>query len=316
MAEDNAAFVAAEQALWSRFGITPTERQVVLPAGNEVRLQEVGDGPPILFIHGAAVAGSSWVLLADALEDDFRCILVDRPGCGLSDPVPGGPLTLAGRQFKRFAEAARARPSSTGSGSTPPRSLCTSLGGFFGFRAAMAATRNGSPSWSSTRGPMGTPMATVPTMMRFGSLRSDEGAHDPAPDHRAPAVRIDAQTGRPEVGPSSRAQFDDAHAGVDRLAAPQAHRHPPRSETDNNTFVSFQGEDPAFLFADDELRQLELPVLLLWGDEDPNGGRIEAEAFASRLPNVTLDVIERAGHAPWIDELAHCASRTRTFLTS
>lgn len=30
--------------------------------------------------------------MAAALEDDFRCLLIDRPGCGLSDPVPNGPL--------------------------------------------------------------------------------------------------------------------------------------------------------------------------------------------------------------------------------
>lgn len=62
-----------------------------LRAGNEVRIQEVGDGRPVIFVHGAPVASSSWVLLADALREEFRCILVDRPGCGLSDPLPNRP---------------------------------------------------------------------------------------------------------------------------------------------------------------------------------------------------------------------------------
>jgi pimeloyl-ACP methyl ester carboxylesterase len=59
-----------------------------------------------------------------------------------------------------------------------------------------------------------------------------------------------------------------------------------------------------------------MPVLLLWGDEDPNGGESVARAFASRLPNATLEVIRQAGHAPWIDELDLCADRTRAFLSS
>ena len=44
-----------------------------------------------MFVHGVTVAGSSWCQLAAALPH-FRCILLDRPGCGLSDPVPGGSL--------------------------------------------------------------------------------------------------------------------------------------------------------------------------------------------------------------------------------
>jgi pimeloyl-ACP methyl ester carboxylesterase len=80
-----------------------SERRVKLPAGHEVRVQEIGEGAPIVLIHGAAVGGSSWVLLADALKDEFRCLLVDRPGCGLSPPIPNGPLTSPA-EFKPFAE--------------------------------------------------------------------------------------------------------------------------------------------------------------------------------------------------------------------
>lgn len=57
-----------------------------------------------------------------------------------------------------------------------------------------------------------------------------------------------------------------------------------------------------------------MPALLLWGDEDPNGGVLVAEKFVARLPNAQLEVIPQAGHAPWIDELDLCAERTRSFL--
>lgn len=89
---DPSKFVEVERALWSRYGIAPTERRVRLRAGNEVRVQEIGTAPPVVFVHGVSVAGTSWLALAAALKDDFRCLLIDRPGCGLSDPVPNGPL--------------------------------------------------------------------------------------------------------------------------------------------------------------------------------------------------------------------------------
>ena len=48
-------------------------------------------GHPALFINGASNAGTSWMSLMVALEG-FRCIALDRPGCGLSDPIAGGSL--------------------------------------------------------------------------------------------------------------------------------------------------------------------------------------------------------------------------------
>ena len=307
VAKDLSKFVAAERELWSKFGITPSERRIRLPAGSEVRVQEVGDGPPIVFIHGAVVAGSSWVLLADALRDEFRCILVDRPGCGLSDPIPNGPLRSPA-DFKRFAEDLTPGVLD-GLGLDEAAIACTSMGGFFGFRAAMThphrVTRLVEYSWA-----VGTPMAKVPMMMRLGSpaLLKALMVHMPI---SAPVVKsMLKQVGMRRAVESKT--FDD-----DMLAWTVAHlKHTAtlKSETDNNTFVSLKGENPEFLFTDEELQRLQMPVLLLWGDEDTNGGRREAEAFAARLPNCSLEIVIRAGHAPWIDEIEFCAAKTRDFL--
>lgn len=307
VAKDISRFMAAEQALWSKFGITPSERRVKLPAGNEVRLQEIGEGPPIVFIHGVAVAGSSWVLLADALKDEFRCLLVDRPGCGLSDPIPNGPLrSPAG--FKRFAE--ELTPAILdGLGLDEAPLACTSMGGFFGFRAAIAhpqrITKLVEYSWA-----MGTPMAQVPMMMRLGS---------PAP-LRAIMVRlpINARAVKmmlKRVG--MKRAIESGKFDEDMVAwsvAVMRHTGTFESETDNNTFISLKGANPELLLTDEELQRVRMPVLLLWGDEDSSGGRREAETFAARLPNASLEIVEQAGHAPWIDEIGFCAAKTRDFL--
>lgn len=84
-------FRQSEQRLWESVGVEPTERQVRLRTGGIVRVQETGDGPPVLLVHAAANAGTSWMSLMAKLPE-FRCIALDRPGCGLSDPIVGGPL--------------------------------------------------------------------------------------------------------------------------------------------------------------------------------------------------------------------------------
>lgn len=307
MAKDLSRFVTAERVLWSKFDITPAERRVKLPAGNDVRVQEIGEGPPLVFIHGATVAGSSWVLLADALKDDFRCILVDRPGCGLSDPIPNGPLTSAA-EFKRFAEDLT--PTILDGLELDAAHLaCTSMGGFFGFRAAIAhphrVTKLVEYSWA-----MGTPMAKVPMMMRLASPKLLKTMMVRMPVNASAVKMMLKQVGMKRAVESGT--FDD-----DMLAwfvAIMNHTGTFKSETDNNTFISLKGQNPEFLFTDEDLQRVHMPVLLLWGDEDSNGGKPEAEKFAARLPNATLEIVEKAGHAPWIDEIGFCAAKTRDFL--
>ncbi len=99
---------SAEQRLWRTLGVTPVERSVKLArTGVTVRLQEVGAGPPVVFVHGASNAGTSWASLA-ALLGGFRCLLLDRPGCGLSDPLPQ-PLDDSARLAAFADDLARGR---------------------------------------------------------------------------------------------------------------------------------------------------------------------------------------------------------------
>ena len=65
----------------------PTERRARLDrTGLTVRIQKVGQGPAVVLVHGASNSGTSWAGLVARLGG-FRCLLLDRPGCGLSDPL-------------------------------------------------------------------------------------------------------------------------------------------------------------------------------------------------------------------------------------
>ncbi|MEM7139982.1 MAG: alpha/beta hydrolase [Actinomycetota bacterium] len=59
---------------------------------------------------------------------------------------------------------------------------------------------------------------------------------------------------------------------------------------------------------------MTMPILFLWGADDPNGGEAVARAFAPRLPDARLHVIPDAEHAPWLDDLDTCVEYTRGFL--
>ena len=72
---------AAEQRLWEQYDLTPTEH-----CNTRVGVIEVGQGQPVLFVHGSPNAAPKWAPLAAQLPD-FRCLLLDRPGCGLSELI-------------------------------------------------------------------------------------------------------------------------------------------------------------------------------------------------------------------------------------
>lgn len=80
-------FRDAERRLWALVGAAPTERRVRLDRlAVTVRVQELSEGPAIVFVHGTTSTGASWAPLVARLHG-FRCVILDRSGCGLSDPL-------------------------------------------------------------------------------------------------------------------------------------------------------------------------------------------------------------------------------------
>lgn len=60
----------------------------------QVYYEEQGSGEPLLLIMGITAPGSVWEAHADCWKEDFRCIMPDNRGVGLSDK-PEGPYTSA-----------------------------------------------------------------------------------------------------------------------------------------------------------------------------------------------------------------------------
>ena len=80
-------------------------------------------------------------------------------------------------------------------------------------------------------------------------------------------------------------------------------------------FTPIKGQNDNVLLTDELLSKLTMPVLFLWGEEDPNGGSAIAKTFAPRLPNAELVILDGAEHAPWFDDLETCVALTRGFLS-
>lgn len=63
---------------------------VVRANGLEIGYQRVGEGPPLVLVHGAAEDGRVWKPQLAALADEFTVVAWDEPGAGRSSDVPAG----------------------------------------------------------------------------------------------------------------------------------------------------------------------------------------------------------------------------------
>lgn len=66
----------------------PSSWAMNLPSadGTEIAVHRRGQGRPLVLVHGSACDSSVWARLADQLDAEFELFILDRRGCGASEP--------------------------------------------------------------------------------------------------------------------------------------------------------------------------------------------------------------------------------------
>jgi pimeloyl-ACP methyl ester carboxylesterase len=310
MARDLARFRAAEQRVWDEAGVTPEDHRVRLRTGEMLRVQESGSGAPILFVHGASNAGTSWAQLIAGLQG-YRCITLDRPGCGLSEPLRNTARRDIGA-FEAHASSILADVLDALELDTA-HVVATSFGGYFTFRGAAAHPdrfdRIVAFGWS-----VGAPMATTPFAMRLTALPGVGSVMARVPPTRGAVRAVLRQVGL--AGALDSGRFTD-------VMLDWFHSVLRDTDTLRNELAStpplispWRGQDERILLTSDLRARVTRPVLFVWGADDPNGGEAIGRRFAEPFPDVTFEALPAAGHAPWIDEPERCTALTNAFLAA
>ena len=305
---NEARFREAEQRLWTSFGVTPTEQRIRLSrVGVTVRVQEVGEGPAVVFVHGATNGGSSWAPLVARLEG-FRCVLLDRPGCGLSDPLVKG---LADMQ--RLAEFGDSLIIDVldAMGLDKAHVVATSFGGYMGLRAAAAhparIDRMVEFGWT-----IGAPIGKTPFVMRLAGIPIMARLMASVPPNKRAVRAMLRSIGLRQAIDAGRVSDEAIEWFLALLRDTDTMRN--EIKTMPRVISAIRGMNDSLLLPESLLASIRTPIYFLWGEEDLYGGPETARQFVARIPGAELELLPAAGHAPWMDNAEHAATTTSRFL--
>lgn len=300
----------AEDRVWSSFGLEPTHHDVRLPStGTTLHVTEVGDpaGPPVVFVHGTSVAAPSWVDLV-ALLPTHRCLLLDRPGCGRSEPT----RTAGVADLLHLAETLVVDVMD-GLGLDRASVLGTSYGGLFALRSAAAhperVDRLVLLAWC-----LGMPGTTAPASLRLVSV--------PGLRRLPGLVPVSPRLVRALLGGfGMRRAVADGRFGDEAIAwlvtlyrETDTLRH--EGDTAATVMSLRHGWDPGLTWSEELLAAVAAPSLLLCGDEDPFCTTADVRAVAEVMPDARAVIATEAGHAPWLDRPELCVAAIADHLAS
>jgi pimeloyl-ACP methyl ester carboxylesterase len=81
-------------------------RELQTPTGM-LRYHDVGDGPPLVFLHGSGPGVTGWRNfrgVVPSFAQGFRCLVLEFPGFGVSDDFGGHPMLTAHNAVVSFVE--------------------------------------------------------------------------------------------------------------------------------------------------------------------------------------------------------------------
>lgn len=267
--------------------------RIKLP-GAEVSYVELGEGEPIVFVHGISGSWQNWLENLPHFSRTHRAIALDLPGFGAS-PMPSWPIEMPayGRLLHDFCEKL---------GLDRDVSLVgNSMGGLVAAEAVLSAPE------------------------RFDRLVLVSAAgfiNTWLPHQRGKATSQAWDTfGRPF---GAAARFFVTHRRARYAMFRFAIRYPNRLSKEL-LWEQMASGLPCPGFADaldavieydarDRLEEIQIPVMIAWGTDDWVIPSVAAHSYQRRIPHSRLEIFERTGHVPQLERPARFNALLDNFL--
>jgi pimeloyl-ACP methyl ester carboxylesterase len=270
----------------------------------ETQLFEIGDGPPLLYVHGGLGGAYEVVPILAALAENHRVLAVDRPGHGLADSFDyrGVDLLNHARTFLGDILDALELPSVD--------VMANSLGGLWAVVFAIDA-----PSRVSRLLLVGAPVGLkrqVPRQLlplglpligqKLGRYVFSNATRDESRKFWGQVIvkhpeRVDDLVLDYDVA-NMRRNVESMLGLVSRIASARR--------------LGYRRE----LVLGERWRDLTTPTLLIWGEFDAFGSPEEGQALVAKNPNLRLVRIAGAGHNLWFDDPESVVAEIERFLAA
>jgi pimeloyl-ACP methyl ester carboxylesterase len=258
---------------------------------------ELGEGPPLVFVHGLSGSWPNWLEQVPVLAAEHRVIAVDLPGFG-SSPMPSREISISGyaRTLERlFAELGLDAAAVVGN----------SMGGFIAAELAIA----------------------FPQLVERLVLISAAGistTDDPRTRRAIPTLRrAERITAAGAAWLASRSDAVARRARLREATLALVVRHPGRLPAALAAEQLRGAGKPGFLQAleaildydfRDRLPEIACPTLIVWGDGDRLISVRDADVFAELIPGSRKVVFEDTGHMAMLERPAAFNALLREFL--
>ena len=264
---------------------------------------EIGSGEPVLFVHGTGGPGSMPALVSEL--SGFRCLILDRPGWGLSSPID-----FAQHEYKTVV-ADLLSGTLDGLDIDQAHVIGASIGNNWALRLAQRhrsrvgriVLLGGSPLVSEIpvpgfikllSSPIGALIVRLPLKPKMIQAQLRQLGHGASLDAgRIPDAFIEWRLTMDRETDSMRNERDMVRA-----------------------IASVKGFKPGLQFEDAELAAIQQPTLYLYGTADPVGTVDIWQRAVSLLPHGQLRLVDDGGHVPWFDDPSHIAAHISRFLTT
>lgn len=265
---------------WQRVDWRQHLRRVELP-GAEVSYVEIGEGEPIVFVHGLSGCWQNWLENLPHFGRRYRAIAFDLPGFGAS-PLPSWEISIPayGRLLHDLCEKLGVEGGAV---------VGNSMGGFI----AAEAVTNGPARFErlalvsaagilNTWNPEGRATVTAWAWKQFGPRFARRGREIVSRTRAREAVF------RPFVRFPERLRED--------LLLEQIEGGLNRAEGFGDALRATIRHDIR-----ERLSGIEIPTLIVWGLSDHVVPVPAAISYHRRIPHSRLEIFERTGHVPQLE---------------
>jgi pimeloyl-ACP methyl ester carboxylesterase len=259
-------------------------RFVTRPSGRRVHVVQAGDGPTLVHLHGTNTSSLSHLMLPGRTPD-VCSYLVDRPGCGLSDPE-----TFRRGRFREHAV-----------------SFVGDVLDALGLDSTILVGASGGGIWATWYA-LSQP-DRVRGLVMLGSVPTLPGGRVPVPlrlaatpgvgDVMVRGVKPGRRMARAMMSSVGEAESIERHPDLlDSLVAVARDPVATRANlAELRALISPRGFRAGMRLGREDLRRLTVPTLMIWGDRDPVVPLAKARAAAAEIPHHRLEVVA-AGHVP------------------